>query len=157
MTEAARAVSLRAGVPVYRYRITPGGPPVSVLRLDAHHRPGEVHRHIHDFPVLVYVERAGRLETGVPPVQARDGDAYVLGSKRATKLMIDSLAIDRLRRGADVIRDCKQIHIGKARGRLPDGSRLIAQSAEIPAPVYIVGGAAAATAALLLRLRGGSR
>ncbi|WP_043716998.1 AraC family transcriptional regulator [Kutzneria sp. 744] len=80
MTEAARAVSLRAGVPVYRYRITPGGPPVSVLRLDAHHQPGEVHRHIHDFPVLVYVERAGRLETGVPPVQARDGDAYVLAA-----------------------------------------------------------------------------
>jgi AraC family transcriptional activator of pobA len=80
MSETARAVRLRAGVPVYSYRTTPGVPPVSVLRLDAHHQAGNLQRHIHDFPVLVYIERAGQLKLGVPPAAARDGDAYVLAA-----------------------------------------------------------------------------
>lgn len=82
-----------------------------------------------------------------------NGHAYVLGSPRATKLFIDDLVVDRLRAGLDVIHDCKEAHIGKVRGRLPQGSRLIAQSEEIPLPLYWVGGAAAVAAALLLRRR----
>jgi AraC-like DNA-binding protein len=80
MSQVARAVRYRAGVPVYGYRTTPDVPPVSVLRLDGDHTPGHGQRHIHDFPVLVYVERAGRMAVGVPPTPARDGDAYVLAA-----------------------------------------------------------------------------
>lgn len=54
--------------------------------------------------------------------------AYVVGSRRATRLTIDDLTIDRLRAGIDVVRDCREAHIGKVRGKLPKGSRLIAQS-----------------------------
>lgn len=80
MRETARTVRYRGGVPVYGYRTAPDVPPVSVLRFDAHNPPGHGRRHIHDFPVLVYVERAGPLEIGVPPAPARDGDAYVLAA-----------------------------------------------------------------------------
>ncbi len=71
MTEIAGPVRYRAGVPVYRYRTAPEVPPVSVLRFDPDAPPGHGQRHIHDFPVLIYIDRAAR-----PP--ACDGDAYVL-------------------------------------------------------------------------------
>jgi AraC-like DNA-binding protein len=58
MTQAARMVRHRGGVPVYQYRTEPGVPPVSVLR------PGqsdalERARHIHDFPALWYLPQSG--------------------------------------------------------------------------------------------------
>ncbi|MFC0540551.1 helix-turn-helix transcriptional regulator [Kutzneria chonburiensis] len=80
MTDMARAVRYRTGVPVYSYRTTPGVPPVSVLRMDAMHQTGDFRQHIHDFPVLIYIERAGELEVGVPPTPAADGDAYVVAA-----------------------------------------------------------------------------
>jgi AraC-like DNA-binding protein len=58
MTQAARLVRHRDGVPVYDYPAHPGTPPVSVVRL----RPGalpEKGRHIHDFPVLTYLADTG--------------------------------------------------------------------------------------------------
>lgn len=59
MSESARLVRYRAGVPIYRYRTAPETPPVSILRFNRHEPPGHGHRHIHDFPVLVYVEQSG--------------------------------------------------------------------------------------------------
>lgn len=73
MTDVARPLRYRAGVPIYGYRTAPGTPPVSVLRFDAADPPGHHQRHIHDFPVLAYVERARR-----PPLQ--DGDACVIAA-----------------------------------------------------------------------------
>jgi hypothetical protein len=74
MSEMVRPVRYRAGVPIYRYRTTPQIPPVSVVRFDADHPPGHGRRHIHDFPVLMYIERAERGNA------VRDGDAYVLAA-----------------------------------------------------------------------------
>jgi AraC family transcriptional activator of pobA len=72
-------VRYRAGVPVCSYRTAPQTPPVSVLRFGPQAQP--VHgRHIHDFPVLVYVERDGLTMFGDPPGQARTGDACVLAA-----------------------------------------------------------------------------
>jgi AraC-like DNA-binding protein len=78
MSEMARPVGYRAGVPIYQYRSSPEVPPVSVLRFEAHTRPAHERPHIHDFPVLMYIERAGQTTVGDPPRPARDGDAYVL-------------------------------------------------------------------------------
>ncbi|HEY3609010.1 MAG TPA: AraC family transcriptional regulator [Pseudonocardiaceae bacterium] len=80
MSQIARPVRYRAGVPIYRYRTTPETPPVSVVRFDADSRPGHGLRHIHDFPVLAYVERAGQEAMGDPPGPMRDGDVYVLAA-----------------------------------------------------------------------------
>jgi AraC family transcriptional activator of pobA len=58
MTQLARVVSHRDGVPIYQYPRGPGAPPVSVHR----HGPngfGERGRHIHDFPALCYVAATG--------------------------------------------------------------------------------------------------
>ncbi|WP_395295352.1 helix-turn-helix transcriptional regulator [Kitasatospora hibisci] len=84
MTEMARAVRLHAGVPVYQYRTDPATPPVSVLRFGPHSHPGYDQRHIHDFPVLVYVERAAPPSPGAPGAPdlpgdpVADGDAFVV-------------------------------------------------------------------------------
>jgi AraC-like DNA-binding protein len=59
MPQEATAAGYLAGVPVYRYRTAPQTPPVSLLRLDADVQPGHGKRHIHDFPVLMYVEATG--------------------------------------------------------------------------------------------------
>jgi AraC family transcriptional regulator, transcriptional activator of pobA len=58
VTQAARVVSHRDGVPIYQYRTDPDASPVSVHR---HFRDdvGERGRHIHDFPALWYVPTAG--------------------------------------------------------------------------------------------------
>jgi AraC-like DNA-binding protein len=61
VTQAARVISHRDGVPIYEYRTDPDIPPVSVHR---HGRAdsgdfGERGRHIHDFPALLYVPAAG--------------------------------------------------------------------------------------------------
>lgn len=60
MSQPARMVRHRGGVPIYQYRTDPETPPVSVLR------PGaddvlERRRHIHDFPALWYVPAAGHV------------------------------------------------------------------------------------------------
>src|SRR5579875_121774 len=80
-TEMAGVVRYRAGVPVYRYRTAPDRPPVSVLRFGSDDMPGHGQRHIHDFPVLLYVEKARQRATlGDPPRPVRDGDAYVVAA-----------------------------------------------------------------------------
>jgi AraC family transcriptional activator of pobA len=61
MTQTARVTSHRDGVPVYQYRTDPDTSPVSVHR-HGHAgpgNPGELGRHIHDFPALWYVPAAG--------------------------------------------------------------------------------------------------
>ena len=65
MTQAARVISHRDGVPVYRYRTDPTASPVSVhrhLRDDV----GERGRHIHDFPALLYIPAAGLVYVAAP-------------------------------------------------------------------------------------------
>src|ERR1700742_1021866 len=57
MTQAARLIRHRDGVPVYQYRTDPDTSPVSVHRHIGD--PGERGRHIHDFPALWYVAAAG--------------------------------------------------------------------------------------------------
>jgi len=63
----------RAGVPVYRYRTAPEVPPVSVVRFHPDAPAGHGRRHIHEFPVLTYINRAAG-------PSASDGDAYVLAA-----------------------------------------------------------------------------
>ncbi|OBI18927.1 AraC family transcriptional regulator [Mycobacterium sp. E2327] len=53
MTQPARMVRHRRGVPIYAYRTDPDTPPVSVLRASREDLP-EHGRHIHDFPALWY-------------------------------------------------------------------------------------------------------
>lgn len=77
MRDVVEPVRYRAGVPIYRYRTTLERPPVSVLRFDGSDLPGHGKRHIHDFPVLIYIERATRSAAGTP---VRAGDAYVLAA-----------------------------------------------------------------------------
>jgi AraC family transcriptional activator of pobA len=65
MTRAARVISYRDGVPIYRYRTDPHASPVSVHR----HGPDGVGvrvRHIHDFPALWYVPAAGLVYVAAP-------------------------------------------------------------------------------------------
>jgi AraC-like DNA-binding protein len=73
------------GTPVYRYQETSGVPPIDVARFDhtaADRLPGD-HRHIHDFLVLVYVERGGgsvRIDGVAHPLA--DGRAYAVAPGR---------------------------------------------------------------------------
>jgi AraC family transcriptional regulator, transcriptional activator of pobA len=64
MTQAARLIGHRGGVPIYQYRTDPHTSPVSVHRHlgDAVERG----RHIHDFPALWYVPNAGRVYVAAP-------------------------------------------------------------------------------------------
>lgn len=78
MTQSAKQERYRAGVPVYGYRTDPQTPPVSVLRLGEHVHPVPGQRHIHDFPVLLYIEQAVAAAAAGPGLPVRDGDAYVL-------------------------------------------------------------------------------
>jgi hypothetical protein len=86
----------------------------------------------------------------------RSPRAYIVGSRRATRLRIDSLAIDRVRPGIDAVRDCKDARIGHLRGALPKGSRLIAQSGpDVEDLLYLLagGGLAAGAYHIVRRLR----
>ncbi len=74
----ARQVHRRGGLPVYGYRTAPGTPPVAVLRLSPGSLPSHGRRHIHAFPVLLYIERAGPADPDGAPPRLRDGDACVL-------------------------------------------------------------------------------
>jgi len=101
MSQVVRPVRYRAGVPVYRYRTAPAIPPVSVLRFGVDPQPGHGHRHIHDFPVLIYVERAGRTAVRDQPSPVHDGDAYVL----AAGAVIDPTVVDPIAAGCGVFFD----------------------------------------------------
>jgi AraC family transcriptional activator of pobA len=57
MTQPARLIGHRGGVPIYQYRTDPDISPVSVHRHIGD--LGERGRHIHDFPALWYVPAAG--------------------------------------------------------------------------------------------------
>ena len=65
MTQLARVISHRDGVPIYQYRTDPDTPPVSVHR-HGPHGFGERGRHIHDFPALCYVPAAGLVYVAAP-------------------------------------------------------------------------------------------
>jgi AraC family transcriptional activator of pobA len=64
MTQAARLVGHRGGVPIYQYRVAPDTSPVSVHRHVGD--LGEQGRHIHDFPALWYVPAAGLVYVAAP-------------------------------------------------------------------------------------------
>lgn len=74
---------------------------------------------------------------------ARAGNAYILGDRRATRLSIDRFKIDLPRPGIDIIRDCKEAHVGVVLGRVPRGSRLIAETEQVPEGLLYVLGAGA--------------
>ncbi|WP_207211875.1 AraC family transcriptional regulator [Promicromonospora panici] len=70
------------GTPVYGYPLRPGSPQVRVTRVDADdehvHLPPD-HRHVHDFFVLVYVERGGgAVALGGQDTPLRDGDLHAV-------------------------------------------------------------------------------
>lgn len=101
MVEMVGPVRYRAGVPVYRYRTAPQAPPVTVLRFDGGVPPDHGRRHIHDFPVLLYVERAGDVAPGASPRPLRDGEVYVVASGE----VIDTAAVTGMAVGYGVFFD----------------------------------------------------
>lgn len=70
------------GTPVYGHPTGPGAPPVRVTRIDFdadHAHPPPVHRHAHDFLVLLYVERgAGTVALSGQDTPLRDGDVHAV-------------------------------------------------------------------------------
>ncbi|HEX6073554.1 MAG TPA: hypothetical protein VFY95_11180 [Sphingomicrobium sp.] len=82
---------------------------------------------------------------------ARDprlGNAFITGSRFATRLRIDSLMVDRIRAGVSVVRDCKDARIGHLRKALPKGNRLVSDSGpELDKLLYLAGGGAVALGA----------
>jgi AraC family transcriptional activator of pobA len=80
MTQPARLIGHRGGVPIYQYRTDPDISPVSVHRHIGD--LGERGRHIHDFPALWYVPAAGLVYVAaagevLDPEQLDDLDAGV--------------------------------------------------------------------------------
>lgn len=65
MTQPARMIGHRDGVPIYQYRTGPDTSPVSVHR-HGRHGFGERGRHIHDFPALCYVAATGLVYVAAP-------------------------------------------------------------------------------------------
>ncbi len=81
MTQAARLVRHRGGVPVYGYRSDVDTPPVSVFR-EGRDDVRERGRHIHDFPALWYARPAGLVYVVAPgevidPAQVGPADGGV--------------------------------------------------------------------------------
>jgi AraC-like DNA-binding protein len=81
MTQPARLVRHRGGVPVYEYPSDLDTPPVSVFRGDGD-EPRERGRHIHDFPALWYARPAGLVYVVAPgevidPAQVGPADGGV--------------------------------------------------------------------------------
>jgi AraC-like DNA-binding protein len=72
-----------------------------VLRFDVDALPGHGQRHIHDFPVLGYIERAGQMAVGDPPSQVQHGDAYVLAAGE----VIDPTVVNPIAAGCGVFFD----------------------------------------------------
>lgn len=75
--------------------------------------------------------------------------AYVQGSRSATHVRIDRLNVALPRSGIDVLRDCKSARIGSLATKLPTGTRLIADSNSIIAPLAYAAAAAGGTFAFL--------
>ncbi|GAA2758955.1 AraC family transcriptional regulator [Actinopolymorpha rutila] len=80
---SSRLRTLRSdGTPVYRYERRPGVPPVSVVCFDAegaHAGFPPVHRHAHDFLVLVYVEDGvGSFSVDGPKWPLRPGQVHAV-------------------------------------------------------------------------------
>ncbi|MEY9873983.1 AraC family transcriptional activator of pobA [Streptacidiphilus sp. MAP12-33] len=109
MTESARAVRLQAGVPVYQYRTDPEAPPVSVLRFGPDSHPGHGQRHIHDFPVLMYVERAAPSSSDAPPDPFLDGDLFVV----APGAVIDPRTVSAFAAGTGLFFDPTALGVGE--------------------------------------------
>ncbi|MEV6066521.1 AraC family transcriptional regulator [Nocardia sp. NPDC052001] len=89
MSERAHPIRYQAGVPVYRYSADPAVPPLSVMRFTAEMRPAHGVPHIHDFPVLMYID-AGAADNDPP---AESGDVYVVAPGAvidATSLRLES-------------------------------------------------------------------
>ncbi|WP_231390455.1 AraC family transcriptional regulator [Nocardia sp. CNY236] len=59
ISEPARLVRHRDGIPVFDYRTDPAVPPVSVLRAEGLMRLRHTRPHIHQFPILMYVSGSG--------------------------------------------------------------------------------------------------
>src|SRR5215217_2995605 len=81
MTQAARLVRHRDGVPVYQYRADSDTPPVSVVRA-SQSNDLEYRVHIHDFPVLWYADTAGVVYvvapgTAIDPGQVNHRDSGI--------------------------------------------------------------------------------
>ncbi|MFE6857877.1 helix-turn-helix transcriptional regulator [Nocardia sp. NPDC057668] len=73
MASRTYPVRYEAGVPVYRYSADPAVPPMSVVRFTVGAPPAQGNPHIHDFPVLMYVDSILPEAAGV-----RIGDIYVV-------------------------------------------------------------------------------
>ncbi|MBO0811802.1 MAG: helix-turn-helix transcriptional regulator [Microlunatus sp.] len=84
------------GTPVYRYQEVSGVPPIGVATFDhaAIDQLPSDHRHVHDFLVLVYVERgAGSVRIDDVEHQLLDGQVYAIAPGR----VLGSGALDSLR------------------------------------------------------------
>ena len=84
-----RLARLRGGVPVYEYRADSDTPPVSVMRADGIGQRGV---HIHEFPIVWYVDTAGLVYV-VAPGAAVD-PARVLHQDSGVGVFFDPAALD---------------------------------------------------------------
>ena len=89
MTQAARLVRHRDGLPVYQYRADSHTPPVSVIRTGGipEHRV-----HIHDFPVLWYAPTAGLVYMVAPGAAVDPGK--VPHRENGVGIFFDPAALD---------------------------------------------------------------
>ncbi|MRH87480.1 helix-turn-helix domain-containing protein [Nocardia sp. SYP-A9097] len=88
MLQRARPVRYDAGIPVYRYSADPSVPPLSVVRfVDEAHLPDH-NPHIHDFPVLLYIDHGLPVDPELPQ-RARTGDVYVV----APGMVVDGASV----------------------------------------------------------------
>lgn len=84
------------GTPVYRYQEDSGGPSIDLVSFDHSAIDGlpEDHRHVHDFLVLVYVEKgAGSVRIDDVECPLADGQVYAIAPGR----VLGSGALDALR------------------------------------------------------------
>lgn len=91
MTPSARLVRHDDGIPVYDYPTDPATPPVSVVRLQRDGLP-EKRRHIHDFPILLYLPDTASVHVAaagdaIDPVWAAD-------KTRGAAVFFDPAALD---------------------------------------------------------------
>jgi len=117
---------------------------LEIGRLIAHGFGGQAMRQIWDPGALtdqkVHIARA---EVWDCCRDRRATRAYFLGDPRATRLRIDSLAVDTIRPGIDVVRNCQTARVGHVEGKIPKGSKVIAQSSRVlDGLLYVVGGSA---------------
>jgi hypothetical protein len=80
--------------------------------------------------------------------------AYIQGSRQATHLSINNLAINISKPGIDAVRDCKSARIANVAGKMPQGSRLIAMSPNFLTPVAFATAAVGAGSAMMGYVQG---